>query len=266
MEPYHGNRVMNMIPPFPFGRAPRRRIRDQGSAPSGPGFGRSAVFGLVALFALFGSFGLVPGGLPLPGEARAAVATSGADHAFGTRAIRSDDLSAFAQWRGTLTRFGREMNTPLDGCARLSASHCERPEWKAFIESLSGLAPREALNHVQRTLNAYPYVLDIINWGIEDYWATPLEFLWKESDDCEDYAIAKFMALKAAGFRNDQMRIVVLRDLNLRAMHAVLIVEIDGERLMLDNQVEDVVPDGAVRHYRPVYSVNKTHWWLHLAG
>jgi hypothetical protein len=26
-----------------------------------------------------------------------------------------------------------------------------------------------------------------------------------------------------------------------------------------------VVPHETIRHYKPIYSVNETHWWLHRA-
>jgi predicted transglutaminase-like cysteine proteinase len=61
------------------------------------------------------------------------------------------------------------------------------------------------------------------------------------------------------------MRIVVVQDLNLGIAHAVLVVYLDGRALVLDNQIDDVVPAAAVRHYRPIYSINERHWWLHRA-
>ena len=84
-----------------------------------------------------------------------------------------------------------------------------------------------------------------------------------QNGDCEDYAIAKFMALRALGFENPEMRIVVLNDLNLGIAHAILVVYVDGKALVLDNQIRSVVPADSIRHYQPVYSVNEEGWWLH---
>src|SRR3546814_10214490 len=72
--------------------------------------------------------------------------------------------------------------------------------------------------------------------------------------------IAKFMALRALGVDNAEMRIVVLNDLNLRIGHAVLVVYVDGKALVLDNQIKSVVPADTIRHYQPVYSVNEDGW------
>jgi predicted transglutaminase-like cysteine proteinase len=54
-------------------------------------------------------------------------------------------------------------------------------------------------------------------------------------------------------------------DLNLNLVHAVLIVDLDGQSLLLDNQIRNVVPVSSVHHYQPYYSLNETGWWMHKA-
>jgi predicted transglutaminase-like cysteine proteinase len=100
------------------------------------------------------------------------------------------------------------------------------------------------------------------NWGQEDYWATPFQFL-KKNGDCEDYAISKYMALKALGVKVEDMRIVALQDLNLNLGHAVLVVYVGDEPQLLDNQISSVVAANSIRHYQPVFSINEEGWWLH---
>jgi predicted transglutaminase-like cysteine proteinase len=111
-------------------------------------------------------------------------------------------------------------------------------------------------------MNRARYITDLVNWGTQDYWATASEFFWKDGD-CEDYAIAKYLSLKALGFAQDSLRVVVVQDLNLKIPHAILVVYLDGKALLLDNQVGTVIEAERVRHYRPIYSVNETAWWLH---
>ena len=59
---------------------------------------------------------------------------------------------------------------------------------------------------VNNFMNKSRYIQDNKNWGKKDYWASPGEFLAKFGD-CEDFSIAKYMALKYLGmvrkFRND---------------------------------------------------------------
>ena len=95
-----------------------------------------------------------------------------------------------------------------------SGTTCKAKEWNAFIDSVRTLPREEQVRAVNREMNDKPYVTDPVNWHMADYWATPLQFLRKDGD-CEDYAISKYMALKALGFCVDEMRIVVLQDTNL---------------------------------------------------
>jgi predicted transglutaminase-like cysteine proteinase len=70
------------------------------------------------------------------------------------------------------------------------------------------------------------------------------------------------MALRDLGVSVDDMRIVVLNDLNLRIAHAVLAVYVSGKPYILDNQISKVVPASSIHHYQPVYSINENGWWL----
>ena len=49
-------------------------------------------------------------------------------------------------------------------------------------------------------------------YGEIDFWASPLATLGRGAGDCEDYAIAKFVALRLAGMSADDLRIVIMRD------------------------------------------------------
>ena len=53
--------------------------------------------------------------------------------------------------------------------------------------------------------------------------------------DCEDFAIAKYFALRDLGFPASQMRIVVLKDTLRNLDHAVTAVYLDGDAWILDN-------------------------------
>jgi predicted transglutaminase-like cysteine proteinase len=105
-------------------------------------------------------------------------------------------------------------------------------------------------------------VLDFDNYGLEDYWAIPHEFLFN-GGDCEDYAITKLLSLRWLGYSADKLRIVVLQDTNLRIAHAVLAFGADDDILILDNQVEEVLSHQSIVHYVPVYSVSEFQWWMH---
>ncbi len=139
---------------------------------------------------------------------------------------------------------------------------CEPREWHRIVELLKPLDLRAKLTAVNDLVNRYPYTPSSANWNQPNYWETPFEFLHK-SGQCQDYAITKFMLLRAAGVPNDLMRVVVLRDMRLGLDHAVAVVYVDGEALMLDNQIAAVTPVAGIHHYQPYYSINETGWWLH---
>lgn len=190
---------------------------------------------------------------------------------FGSHETRNGDFRVFVKWTGMLARQqdpAAGQAQPVDalpasgGCKPNPRFACPGEDWPQLIQQLRGLSPAMQLTRVNAYFNRAPYILDPINWGVADYWAAIKEFFRKDGD-CEDYAIAKYMTLKAVGFAADAMRVVVVQDTNLDSAHAVLAVVLDGETHILDNQVDAVLPQGAVHHYRPIYSINETAWWLH---
>jgi predicted transglutaminase-like cysteine proteinase len=174
---------------------------------------------------------------------------------FGSIELFSKKVTRFPKWVGMVDRF-------QDGAKTCDSATCTTKGWKEFIAGLQGKDLQTQLKEVHRAMNAKRYILDIKNWGEEDYWATPYQFL-KKNGDCEDYAISKYMALKALGVPVEDMRLVALKDLNLRIGHAVLVVYVGDEPMLLDNQISSVVPANSIRHYEPVFSINETGWWLH---
>ncbi len=174
---------------------------------------------------------------------------------FGTSEDYSSNLALFRKWNGAVERYRGER----ENCV---SPRCDKARWKKVIDDLRGAERMAQLAAINTAMNEYPYILDDVNWGVPDYWATPFEFL-RRSGDCEDYAIAKYMALRALGVGEQDLRVVVLRDLNLQLGHAVLAVYLDDRALILDNQIKKIVPAEVIRHYQPIYSINENGWWLH---
>lgn len=137
--------------------------------------------------------------------------------------------------------------------------------WDGFKEKAQCKSPMELLRYVNSFWNTWPYKEDIVNWGVEDYWAIPAEFL-KKSGDCEDYAIVKYFTLKELGIPRENMRIVVVRDTVRNMAHAVLAVYMDGDAYILDNLSNAVLSHSRIRQYSPQYSVNEVGRWAHLKG
>lgn len=181
---------------------------------------------------------------------------------FGSSEWRRSSFTAFAQWREMLVRYEAEADNDYD-CSTLNfVMLCGFENWRDTLGTLSDQPLDERLDAVNRYVNRGLYVSDQRNWGVPDYWATPGEFLHKDGD-CEDYAIIKYLSLKDLNVPPEAMRIVVLEDTNLDVIHAVLAVYSGDRWYILDNQVPYVVEADSVFHYRPIYSINETAWWLH---
>jgi predicted transglutaminase-like cysteine proteinase len=132
-----------------------------------------------------------------------------------------------------------------------------------LASALAGESTLTRLDRVNRTINSLPYVNDARTYAQADYWAAPDSFLI-HGGDCEDYAIAKFHALKAVGFSPDDLRIVLVHDVALNRAHAVLAVRLDDHVYVLDNQSGDLLESTAVAvRYRPLYSFNFSGVWRH---
>lgn len=174
---------------------------------------------------------------------------------FGTKVeLPSKNFGKFPKWTDMLKRWE-------EGRAECESTTCSSKSWRPLLEKLKGEDRVKQIKDVHLSLNSKKYILDIDNWGKEDYWAIPYQFL-KKNGDCEDYAIAKYMALKNLGVPPEDMRIIALQDLNLNLGHAVLIVYDESGPLLLDNQIKTVVSANTIRHYRPVYAINELGWWL----
>jgi predicted transglutaminase-like cysteine proteinase len=175
-----------------------------------------------------------------------------------TEEHQQSSVHAFSQWVNVVER--HPIYDIADGDTE---QHRHLKKWFSFLESIKNQPPLEQIKAVNKYANEKKYILDIINYGLEEYWAIVKEFLYNNGD-CEDYAITKFYSLRWLGFRNDDLRVVVLQDTNLRIPHAVLAVYHGGDILILDNQISRVVSHKQIVHYVPIYSINEKQWWLHL--
>jgi len=181
---------------------------------------------------------------------------SAANGLFQTVEERSDKLETFYKWNDALRRHYRERRWTLNTASMR--------RWHAFIDKTRRVSRDAQIRAVNRFANRFAYRTDADNYGRADYWATPREFFAK-GGDAEDYAIVKYLTLKALGWDQRQLRLVVLIDRRKQMAHAVLAVHHAGRHHILDNQLRRVMVDTQITHYRPVYSINERNWWFHSA-
>ncbi len=181
---------------------------------------------------------------------------------FGYKESPRSNLNLFPQWLYVVEQHMKEM-APEGQCDARTFNRCHLREWLSFLQSISQLGVDEQIRKVNGYANKKEYILDIENYGMSDYWATPKQFL-NNNGDCEDYAIIKMMSFKRLGFDVNKMRVVVVQDTNQKIVHAVMSIDMHGDILILDNQIEEVISHRDIFHYVPVYSVNENSWWMHL--
>lgn len=160
------------------------------------------------------------------------------------------------QWSTVTARFAQEQSDPAALCAAgTDPAQCPAARWASLVAELSQLPLRARVDRVNTAFNALPYVPAAQNWGDPLYWETPYELLAK-GGQCEDYAIAKFLALARSGVPESALHFVVVHDSVSHLDHAITLVSVDGEDLVLDNQVDVVLPAASVSRYTPYYSLN----------
>jgi predicted transglutaminase-like cysteine proteinase len=198
---------------------------------------------------------------------RGVVLAAAAGHArhrkglFGYTEVRSSNVGAFTRvHRALADTFGEVAQDP--GCRTSIWRRCPVASWQKLLAGLKGSDRRDQIEAVNRFVNRARYVTDARNYGVADRWTSASE-LFERGGDCEEYVLTKYVSLRALGVPVHDMRISVVYDRVRRMGHAVLIVELNGRTLVLDNQVGGVLPAEQVTRYRPLYSINEASLWLH---
>lgn len=177
---------------------------------------------------------------------------------FGKSEVLSTNMSAFTKWTSVLSRMKDRSNSP----SALEAAYA-----KYGLGSLAELAKApisERIRHINNVVNKVSYREDRDSYGKSDYWATPKETATRGVADCEDYAIAKYALLKAAGVPENMLRIAIVKDQQKNLPHAILVAYDNDGPEVLDNQSPYVKQASAITWYAPLYSINAQAWWRHI--
>jgi predicted transglutaminase-like cysteine proteinase len=128
----------------------------------------------------------------------------------------------------------------------------------AIVDTGRAREGRARLGEINRGINlAIRPMTDLAQYGQIDVWSSPLDTFAHAAGDCEDYAIAKYVALRLAGISADDLRLVVMRDTIRGDGHAVAAARLDGHWLMLDNNRMAMVEDADMRNYRPLFVLDE---------
>jgi predicted transglutaminase-like cysteine proteinase len=124
-----------------------------------------------------------------------------------------------------------------------SLSELRLQDYRTFIQETAPLPKATQIERVNLYFNHIVNNYDINVWGVEDYWATPKEFIVHGAGDCEDFVIAKYFTLIELGFNPSDMMIYIVKVKYSRDYHVVLGVKNDhNEILILDNISWKILP------------------------
>jgi len=208
-----------------------------------------------------------PGALRLASLAPADVATDAApapkeaaaagNEPFGLFTFRAPEGALWRKWRGIESDVAKE-HAVLDRC-RENAEACPAyaAQFLRVIKAVKAKSGRDQLDEANRAVNmAIRYMSDYAQHGEADRWSAPLATFATGKGDCEDYAIAKYVALSEAGFPRDDLQLVLVRDRAVRQDHAVLAAHLDGHWLILDSRRSDLMNDSEATSFTPLFAIN----------
>ena len=184
---------------------------------------------------------------------------------FGLKTIPISNGDVLTKWRGVEADISAE-STILARC-RVSAERCPSVA-KAFLAIIAAGAKekgRARIGVINRAINlAIRPMSDLAQWGVIDRWSAPLDTFTTGRGDCEDYAIAKYVALREAGIAEADVRLVILRDLATKQDHAVVSVRLDdsasggGGWIVLDNRWLTLVEDNEMPRIAPMFVLDQS--------
>ena len=168
------------------------------------------------------------------------------------------DGALSARWRSLQPVIHVELQ--LLALCRSDAKLCPPAASKflAIVDAARAHTGRARVGEINRAVNlAIRPESDLAQYGAPDVWATPLMTFARGAGDCEDYAIAKYVALIEAGVPAEDVRLVIMHDRVVREDHAVVAARVEGQWLILDNRHMMLVADRYVRNVTPLLEFGK---------
>ena len=176
---------------------------------------------------------------------------------FGLQASALVRGSLQHKWISAKKRLFRERKI-LTQC-RAAAAGCP-PAASKFLGIVDRALARDGwarIAEINRAINLdIRPVDDMTQYGVVDLWATPLMAFASNAGDCEDYAIAKFVALHEIGISADDLRLLIVHDRATNEDHAVAAVRYDGRWLILDNRSLDIRQDVDIAEFDPLFVID----------
>lgn len=213
--------------------------------------GRIAVCTAFAFFCLSSS---VPADeAASPREPAAMITIKSATEPFGLVARPVISGAILTKWNEVAAEI-RDDNEILTRCRDGAWCPQAAQRFLAIVDEGRSRTGRARIGVINRAINlAIVATPDMVQWHVADRWSPPLETFTTGRGDCEDYAIAKYVALRAAGIAGDDVKLVVLRNIAKAEDHAVVAVRLDDGWVILDNRWLALVHDAEMWRAMPLF-------------
>ncbi len=177
---------------------------------------------------------------------------------FGLSLFRAPEGEVSIKWRTIRDKIKLEAEDI--GHCRADSESCslEVAHFVALTDKARFMGGQARIQIINSALNdAIRYQSDLAHHGVVDLWSTPIETLKDGTGDCEDYAIAKYVALLQAGLSAEDLKVLLVRDTTSNEDHAVLTVRQDGLWLVLDNRWSEIIEASAMQCLTPVFALDQ---------
>jgi predicted transglutaminase-like cysteine proteinase len=161
------------------------------------------------------------------------------------------------KWSRTMAEMAQELHT-IDQCRANNACPAVARRLIDLSTQGAGRNGRARVGLINRAVDlAISPSSDEAQWHVPDHWSAPFETLQSGRGDCEDYAILKYLALLEAGISEDDVKIVIVKNVFPNEDHAMVATRVDGEWLILDNRTLTLVRDTDLTRAIPEFVLDK---------
>lgn len=213
------------------------------------------VLRLAVALAAFGTPATLVAG---PGKSPGPIDITNVREPFGLGSAPMHEGGLVEKWTEVWRQWNDEKRG-LETC-RDNRAQCTDPAAVAFlaiVDNARTLNGRAQIGVVNRAINlAIKPADDLAAYGLIDVWSPPLSTLARRSGDCEDYAIAKFVALLEAGVPPADLRLLIVRDVVLGEDHAIVAARHEDRWLLLDNRRLALLEDTQLTGYLPRFMLD----------
>lgn len=176
---------------------------------------------------------------------------------FGLFAFRAPEGPLWDKWRDVSQAIDADF-TAIKMCqADSEACSLESARFLKVLDESRAVSGRSRLEVVNTRINSIiRYQEDVAQHGMPDRWSAPLTTLASGHGDCEDYAFAKYVALREIGVSPADLQIVLAQDIVVNQAHAVLAVKEEGRWLLLDNRRPQIYESDGAQHLAPRFAID----------